>query len=328
MTEPLLRVEQLVVEYKTPDGPLRAVDGVDLELGRGETLALVGESGCGKTTLGRAITRLVRAKSGHAWLGDVDLLGLSGKDLRAARRRIQIVFQDPGSALNERMTVGDLVEEPLIVHSTGPRVARQARVREVLELVGLEASATGYYPHQFSGGQRQRIAIARALSLEPELLVADEPTSALDVSIQGQILLLLMELRQRLGLAILLISHDLAVVRALADRVNVMYLGRIVELADRAPFCATPRHPYSAALLASAPRMGSESIVVSARGEVPSALEPPSGCRFRTRCPLAVERCAEETPILRQVGESVVACHRADEPEAIQLLQRPAAVAV
>jgi peptide/nickel transport system ATP-binding protein len=324
MSEPLLSVRGLVVDYRTADGPLRAVDGVGLEIGRAETLGLVGESGCGKSTLGRAIARLVPASSGEVLLGGVDLLRLEGRELRAARRRVQIVFQDPGSALNERMTVGDLVEEPLIVHRSGDRGQRRARVGEVLELVGLDASAAGYYPHQFSGGQRQRIAIARALALEPELLIADEPTSSLDVSIQGQILLLLLELRQRLGLSILLISHDLAVVRALADRIAVMYLGRLVELADRPALYAAPRHPYTAALLASAPRMSAERPIVGAQGEVPSALRPPSGCRFRTRCPLAIDRCGAQSPELRPVGESLVACHRADEPQTAELLARPA----
>jgi oligopeptide/dipeptide ABC transporter ATP-binding protein len=323
VSPPLLTVEQLVVEYPTPDGALRAVDRVDLEVQRGETLALVGESGCGKSTLGRAITRLLPVKSGRVVFDGVDLLTLRGRALRAARRRFQIVFQDPGAALNERMTVGDLVGEPLVVHRVGGRTERQARVAEVLELVGLEPSAAAYYPHQFSGGQRQRIAIARALALEPELLVADEPTSSLDVSIQGQILLLLMELRVRLGLSILLISHDLAVVRALADRIAVMYLGQVVEVAGRSALYEEPRHPYTGALLVSAPRMGAERWAVAVQGEVPSALRPPSGCRFRTRCPIAIERCAEEAPRLRALGPTLVACHRAEEAVAVELLMPP-----
>lgn len=317
LSDVLLSVEGLVVDYSTPDGRLRAVDHADLQVRKGETLALVGESGCGKSTLGRAVTRLVPATSGAVLLGDTDILALRGGALRAARRRFQFVFQDPGAALNERMTVGDLVGEPLRVHRVGDKRATSARIAEVLQLVGLDPAAANLYPHQFSGGQRQRIAIARAIALEPELLVADEPTSALDVSIQGQILLLLRQLQERLGLSILLISHDLAVVRALADRVAVMYLGQIVEESDRQLLYQTPRHPYTRALLSSAPRMGTARPTVGARGEVPSALHPPSGCRFRTRCPLAIDRCASEAPALRLLRGGLVACHRAEETDAL-----------
>ena len=309
----LLEARDLVVEYRTAAGRMQAVDGVSLEIRRGETLALVGESGCGKSTLARALTRLVPVTQGSVELAGTDLLALRARALRAARRRFQLVFQDPSAALNGRMTVGDLVGEPLAIHRVADRAARRARVDEVLVLVGLEPSAARLYPHQFSGGQRQRIAIARAIAVEPELLVADEPTSALDVSIQGQILLLLRDLRARLGLALLLISHDLAVVRAMSDRVAVMYLGQIVETGERASIYERPRHPYTVALLRAAPRMTRDLPPAPVRGEVPSALNPPPACRFHTRCPLAVDVCRTQVPPLRSVDGRLVACHRAEE---------------
>jgi oligopeptide/dipeptide ABC transporter ATP-binding protein len=312
-TVPLLDVDNLVVEYRTPTGPLRAVDGVGLTLAPHESLALVGESGCGKSTLARAVTRLTPVRSGSVRLAGEDLLQLRGRALRRARRRFQIVFQDPGSSLNDRMTVGDLVGEALVVHRLGDRAERRARLAQLLELVGLEATSAGRYPRQLSGGQRQRVAIARALASAPEILVADEPTSSLDVSIQGQILLLLAELRQRLGLALLMITHDLAIVRATCDRVAVMYLGRIVETAPVAHIFVSPRHPYTRALIEAAPRMSDRAPRVPLAGEVPSAVDPPSGCVFRTRCPLAIDRCAAEPPPPRLVGGSIVACHRAEE---------------
>lgn len=311
--QPLLDVRDLVVDYRRPEGVLRALDGVSVTLERGATLALVGESGCGKSTLARAVMRLVPAAGGEVCLDGIDLLTLGGAELRRHRRRFQMVFQDPATALNDRMTVGDLVGEPLAVHRIGSRQERRARVAELLELVGLDANAAARFPSQFSGGQKQRIAIARALASGPELLVADEPTSALDVSIQGQILLVLDDLRVRLGLGLLLITHDLAVVRAVSDTVAVMYLGKIVEVANRSALFRAPRHPYSQALLAAAPRMGKEAQSPPLRGEVPSVLSPPTGCRFRTRCPSAIDRCAAEQPELREVGDSLVACHRADE---------------
>ncbi len=310
---PLLRAEHLVVEFRTPAGRLRAVDDVGLEVGRGETLALVGESGCGKSTLARALTRLVPAQSGSVVLDGVDLLRLRQRALRAARRRFQLVFQDPSAALNSRMTIGDLVGEPLVIHRAGGTAERRRRVSEVLELVGLDPAAAALYPQQLSGGQRQRVAIARAIAIEPQLLVADEPTSALDVSIQGQILLLLQDLRSRLGLSLLLISHDLAVVRAMSDRVAVMYLGQIVETGDRASLFERPRHPYTAALLLAAPRMRRARPHAPLGGEVPSALAPPSGCRFHTRCPVALPLCRAQAPQMRAVDGRLVACHRAEE---------------
>lgn len=313
VAHPLLTVSDLTVEYATTRGRLRAVDAVDLTLDRGSTLALVGESGCGKTTLARAVMRLVPVRSGRIELDGTDLLKLSGRALRQQRRRFQMIFQDPASALNGRMTVGDLVGEPLAIHGLADREQRGQRVAELLELVGLDPAGARRFPRTFSGGQRQRIAIARALASGPELLVADEPTSALDVSIQGQILLLLDDLRQRLDVGLLLITHDLAVVRAASDAVAVMYLGQVVERTSRRTLFATPAHPYTRALLGAAPRMGQPSADASVRGEVPSSLRPPTGCRFHPRCPHVQERCRTEPPMLRPVAGSIVACHRAEE---------------
>jgi oligopeptide/dipeptide ABC transporter ATP-binding protein len=306
-----LRVVDLVKHF----GPVRAVDGVSLTVSAGEVLGLVGESGSGKTTLGRCVTRLVPVTSGQVWVNGTDISTLSRRRLRPLRRDFNIVFQDPASSLNPRLTVADIVGEPLRLHRIGDRTGRRDRVEQLLEQVGLRTEVGRRYPHELSGGQRQRVSLARALSAGPSLLVADEPTSALDVSVQAAVLNLIGRLQVELGFACLFITHDLAAVEFLAQRVAVMYLGVLVEVADRASLFAAPRHPYTQALLSAAPlpdpvrQRGRRRIVLA--GEVPSPIAPPSGCRFHPRCPVAVARCADEVPALRPVGSSgeLVACH-------------------
>ena len=295
-----------------PRSVVRAVDGVSLAIATGETLGLVGESGCGKSTLGRVILRLLEPTSGDVRFEGRSLLGLRGRELRAVRRAMQIVFQDPYGSLNPRMRVASIVGEGLAIHHVGTRAERRERVHGLLELVGLPADVASRYPHEFSGGQRQRIGIARALALDPRFIVADEAVSALDVSIQAQILNLLQDLKQRLGLTLLFISHDLRVVEHLSDRVAIMYLGKIVELGSRSEVYGDPRHPYTRTLLAAVPTPDPRrrSRHVPAAGELPSPLSPPSGCAFHPRCPHAVDDCRRIVPPL-ETGRSgrAVACH-------------------
>ena len=332
MSTPLLEVERLAKLYPIRQGlfarqvgAVRAVDGISFALARGETLALVGESGCGKSTTARLVLRLIEPSAGSVRFEGMDITELGGAALRRLRRRMQIVFQDPFASLNPRMTVGDIIEEPLVVHRIGDRAARQARVAELLALVGLAPYQATRYPHEFSGGQRQRIGIARALAVEPALIVCDEPVSALDVSIQAQVVNLLKDLQARLGLSYLFIAHDLAVVKHVADRVAVMYLGRIVEIGTRADVFGNPRHPYTRVLLAAIPRPDPhrQRPPQSANGEMPSAAALPAGCRFQSRCSFVVDRCRTDDPALTPVapGHSA-ACHRAAElPPAASLVE-------
>ena len=292
-------------------GAVRAVDGVSFSIRRGRTLGLVGESGCGKTTVGRSILRLVEPTAGSVTIAGRDVRSLHGAELRRFRRRMQIVFQDPHGSLNPRMTVKRILEEGLFIHGMGDAAARMDRMSAALDRTGMQAAALDRYPHEFSGGQRQRIAIARALVLEPDFLVLDEPISALDVSIQAQVLNLLVDLREQLGLTYLFISHDLSAVEYVADEVAVMYLGRIVERAPAATLRLEPLHPYTIALFSAVP-----SVDLSKRrsrivlpGDVPSPARPPAGCRFHTRCPLAESVCRTVDPPPSQVGDHVVHCH-------------------
>ena len=324
MSEALLKVEDLAVHFPIAVGgllrrrylPLKAVDRVSFELRAGETLGIVGESGCGKSTLGRAVLRLIEPSAGRVvWLGD-DLGALDAEALRRRRRQMQIVFQDPLASLDPRMTVGDIIAEPLITHE--PRLGKdevRARVADMLARTGLAPQMINRYPHEFSGGQCQRIGIARAMILGPRLIVCDEPVSALDVSIQAQIVNLLMRLQREFGLSLLFISHDLAVVRHISHRILVLYLGKMMELADRDALYAAPRHPYTRALIAAVPipdpRLERNKRRMVLTGDLPSPLSPPSGCVFRTRCPLAIEVCAREVPRIEQVAPGhAVACHR------------------
>lgn len=302
-------------------GDIRAVDGVSLSIARGETLGLVGESGCGKSTLGRAILRLNEPTGGRIVFDGQDLTHMKERELRPLRRRIQMIFQDPYASLNPRHSVGRIVGEPLRVHGLASRDETRTRVRELLEVVGLPADAANRYPHEFSGGQRQRIGLARALALNPELLICDEPVSALDVSIQAQIINLMEELQRELGLTYLFIAHDLAVVRHISTRIAVMYLGKIVEVAPADDLYDNPLHPYTITLLSAIPipdpEIESRRMSIRVQGDLPSPANPPAGCRFHTRCPFAQPtRCAEEEPVLRFVDGHVVACHYAEDVKA------------
>jgi len=310
---PLLEVRNLVKHFRVAgglfggrSGLIRAVDGVSFELRRGETLGLVGESGCGKTTTGRCILQLERPTSGEVIFEGRDLTKLGDDELRAVRRKVQVIFQDPYSSLNPRMTVGQIIAEPLAVHGiVTERKSRAQRVRELLTHVGLLPQHAHRYPHQLSGGQRQRVGIARALAVEPSLIICDEPVSALDVSIQAQIINLLEDLQAQFGLTYLFVAHDLSVVRHISDRVAVMYLGKIVEITDRKSLYDAPLHPYTRALLSAVPipdpvlEAQRERVVLG--GEVPSPLRPPPGCVFHPRCPIAVDRCRREVPELREI---------------------------
>ena len=324
MSAALLEVQDLRVHFPVTVGrllrrrrvPLKAVDGVSFALAPGETLGVVGESGCGKSTLGRAILRLVEPTAGRVvWLGD-DLARLGGEALRRHRRGLQIVFQDPLAALDPRMTIGDTIAEPLVTHEPGlGRAEVRARVEDIMARTGLLPQMINRYPHEFSGGQCQRVGLARAMVLRPRLIVCDEPVSALDVSIQAQIINLLMRLQREFGLSLLFISHDLAVVRHISHRILVLYLGRMMELADRDTLYADPRHPYTKALISAVPipdpRLERQKQRVVLTGDLPSPLDPPSGCVFRTRCPLAIPRCAAEVPVIENIGPGhQVACHR------------------
>ena len=318
MTQPILRASELAKHYPIersflgrPVRWLRAVDGVSFEIGRGETLSLVGESGCGKSTTGRMLVRLIEPTSGQVEF-EGHRIDSGAAAPRQMSRKIQFIFQDPYASLNPRMSVGEAVAEPLRLHNLVPTRQYRSRIAELLDMVGLPAAFAGRYPHQLSGGQRQRVGIARALAGEPSFIVCDEAVSALDVSVQAQILNLLKTLKVRLGLSLLFIAHDLAVVKHISDRVAVMYLGQFVEIAPVAELFSAARHPYTQALLASIPRPGFDHERSAAiQGDVPSPIDPPSGCRFHTRCPLRVDICATTSPSLEAIGPAQsVACHR------------------
>jgi oligopeptide transport system ATP-binding protein len=313
MAEPLLRVKNLVKHFPIKGGlfsrevaRVHAVDGISFDINAGETLGLVGESGCGKSTTGRCILRLIEPTAGEVWFEGKNVTTMDKRSLRALRRDLQIIFQDPYASLNPRMTVGSIVGEALIIHKLAKtRREREEKVAHLLETVGLHADHMRRYPHEFSGGQRQRIGIARALAVSPKLIVCDEPVSALDVSIQAQIINLLEDLQAEFGLTYLFIAHDLAVVRHISDRVAVMYLGKVVEMADRKTLYDAPLHPYTRALLSAVPipdpELEARRQHIVLRGEVPSPLNPPSGCVFHPRCPIAEARCAATVPELREV---------------------------
>ena len=322
--ETLLKVDDLVMHFpiyrgviQRQVGAVRAVDGVSFNIKRGETLGLVGESGCGKSTTGRTILQLYRPTSGSVHFEDVDLVRLKGEGLRKMRRKMQMIFQDPYASLNPRMTVADIVAEPLTVHNVAKGREIQDRVQHLLELVNLNPSFASRYPHEFSGGQRQRIGVARALALQPSFIICDEPISALDVSIQAQVVNLLEELQEQFNLTYLFIAHDLSMVKHISDRVAVMYLGVIVELATRDELYSKPLHPYTQALLSAVPIpdpiADAKRKRVILQGDVPSPANPPSGCRFRTRCPIAEAVCAETRPEFREIKPGhFVACFFAE----------------
>ncbi|HEY3313722.1 MAG TPA: dipeptide ABC transporter ATP-binding protein [Bacillota bacterium] len=321
--ESLVEVRDLVKWFPVTGGIIsravafvKACDGVSFDIRRGETLGLVGESGCGKTTTGRVVLRLEEPTSGTVKFAGRDIFKLGREELRRLRREMQIIFQDPYSSLDPRMTVGEIVGEPLTVHGVARGKDKEDRVMELLKVVGLTPAHAKRYPHEFSGGQRQRIGVARALALNPKLIVCDEPVSALDVSIQSQVLNLLADLQAKFGLTYLFIAHDLAVIKHISDHIGVMYLGKLVETASEPELFADPLHPYTQALLSAIPipnpRHHRERIVLE--GDVPSPINPPPGCRFHTRCRLAIDRCRVEEPVMRELAPGhQVACHRADE---------------
>jgi len=317
--KPLVKLDNLKVHFKlkrtswfSDPQVVHAVDGISLQINRGKTLGLVGESGCGKTTAGRAILGLVKSNSGEIYFEDKALTSISSEEMFPLRKRMQIIFQDPYSALNPRQTAGDIVADPLVVHNIGSQKERQERVDELFSMVGLQKNQQVLYPHQFSGGQRQRLCIARALALNPDFIVCDEPVSALDVAIQAQILNLLCKLQDDLNLTFLFISHDLAVIQHVCDEIAVMYLGAVVEKADRETLFNNPRHPYTKALLSAVltSSSGEKAKRIRLEGDIPNPINKPSGCRFRTRCAHAKELCSQKEPILQEKSPGHwEACH-------------------
>ena len=322
---PLLKVEHLHKEFPTGSGfmggkfskkVVSAVNDLSFEIRAGETFGLVGESGCGKSTTGRAIMHLDSPTSGKVYFEGRDISKMNKKELKAMRREMQFIFQDPYASLNPRMTIGEIISEPMVIHGIGTPEERIERVRELLDVVGLNPEHINRYPHEFSGGQRQRVGIARSFILRPKLIICDEPVSALDVSIQAQVLNLLKDLQKQYGTAYLFIAHDLSVVQHISDRVAVMYLGKMVELSDWKSLYAEPNHPYTQALLSAVPipdpdvQQNRKRIILA--GDPPSPIDPPSGCRFHTRCPIAQAKCSEETPEFREIGDGhFCACHYA-----------------
>jgi len=323
---PLLRAQDLVKHFPVEgsDLVLRAVDGVTFDINQGETLGLVGESGCGKSTVGRCLLRLYEPTSGKIFFENEEITLASNSEMRRVRRDMQVIFQDPYSSLNPRQNILSIVSEPMLIHKIGSKSERQDRVAGLLEKVGLDPSYMRRYPHEFSGGQRQRIGIARALALDPKMIVCDEPVSALDVSVQAQVVNLLQDLQSELGLTYLFISHGLAVVEHISNRVAVMYLGKIVEIANAQELYSDPLHPYTKALLSAIPipdpKQKRERIVL--KGDVPTPIDPPSGCRFRTRCPWAIDDCAKVVPELREITPGhTAACIRVEGYEAAALAE-------
>ncbi len=324
----LVEVRHLVKNFpvENSDDVVQAVSDISFDILAGETLGLVGESGCGKSTVGRCLLRLHEPTTGEIRFEGRDIVGLPKEQMQSLRREMQIIFQDPYASLNPRLSIRSIIAEPLRIHKIGDRETQSAKVEDLLSKVGLDPKYADRYPHEFSGGQRQRIGIARALALNPKLIICDEPVSALDVSVQAQVVNLLQELQEEYGLAYLFISHGLAVVEHISDRVAVMYLGKIVEICDAGSLYSTPKHPYTKALLSAIPipdpTFKRDRIVL--RGDVPTPINPPSGCRFRTRCPIAIDECSKVDPELRELGPGhFAACIRADGPGEMKLATNP-----